>query len=186
MDQEAMENDPLTVFLADARGKELECTIEYSFTHDNQNYLVLLPKDIPVEIFVWQTSGDREDLVALEDDSLIDELFGLAKSVLSEQNLKLKRTGITLTVEGEIPEIEEEEEEEEVDLSTESFQLLASFYYGEDEYEISTPLDPLFLLAKMDGKGKAQELSASDLKSIEHLLPEIEQNLEEQILNTLD
>ncbi|MDJ1176772.1 DUF3727 domain-containing protein [Roseofilum capinflatum] len=186
MDQEAMENDPLTVFLADAKGKELECTIEYSFTHENENYLVLLPKDTPVEIFVWQTSGDQEDLVAVEDESAIDELFSLAKAVLSEQNLKLKPTGITLTVEGEIPDLEEEDDDEEIDSNVESFQLLASFYFGEHEYEISTPLDPLFLLAKMNDNGKAQELSASDLKSIEHLLPEIEQNLEEQILNALD
>jgi hypothetical protein len=183
MDQEAMENDPLTVLLSDAEGKELECSIEYSFTHDRENYLVLLPKDTPVEIFVWQSAGDEEELVPVEDESLIDELFDLAKAVLSEQNLKLKRTGITLTVEGDIPDLEEEEDDEDIDSDMESFQLLASFYFGDDEYEISTPLDPLFLLAKQEEPGKAKELSESELKKIEHLLPEIEQNLEEQLLD---
>ncbi|HBR00640.1 MULTISPECIES: DUF3727 domain-containing protein [unclassified Roseofilum] len=181
MAQEAMENDPLTVFLTDSGGQELECTIEYSFTHENENYFVLLPKDTPVEIFVWQTSGEEEDLVPVEDPSMIDELFNLAKAVLSEQNLQLKRTGITLTVEGDIPDLEEEDDED-IDGDLESFQLLASFYFGEDEYEISTPLDPLFLLGKMADHGKATELSESELKKIEHLLPEIEQTLEEELL----
>jgi len=183
MDREAMENDPLTIFLTDSKGKELECTIEYSFTHDNENYFVLLPKDIPVEIFTWQASGDSEELVPVEQESLSDELFDLAQAILSEQNLKLKRTGITLTAEGDIPDLIEEEEDDDINSHLESFQLLASFNFGEDEYEISTPLDPLFLLGRQDEKGKAQELSEQDLKKIEHLLPEIEQSLEEQLLD---
>ncbi|MDJ1168305.1 DUF3727 domain-containing protein [Roseofilum sp. BLCC_M154] len=183
MDREVMDNDPLTVLLSDAEGKELECTIEYSFPYDRENYFVLLPKDTPVEIFVWQNAGDEEELVPVEDESLIDELFDLAKAVLSEQNLKLKRTGITLTVEGDIPDLEEEDDDEDMDSDLESFQLLASFYFGDDEYEISTPLDPLFLLAKQEEPGKAKELSESELKKIEHLLPEIEQKLEEQLLD---
>ncbi len=185
MDRETMENDTVIVFLKDAAGRELECSVEYSFTHEEEDYLVLLPKDTPVEIFVWKVSGDEEELVPLEENSQIDEeLFELAKAVLAEQNLTLKRTGVTLTVEGEIPEMDEEDEEMEEDL--EPFQLLATFYFGGEEYEVSTPLDPLFLLARMTAPGQAKELSAEELKKIEHLLPKIEQELERQFLDPLE
>ena len=48
------------------------------------NFLLLLPVDLPIEIFVWQSDedaeeGDEEILVDVEDDD-IDDLFPSARS----------------------------------------------------------------------------------------------------------
>ena len=92
----------------------LTCSIEHSLELEGQEYVLLLPIDSPVEIFAWQAEGDDEEAVPVEDED-VDPLFSIAKAVLEEQNLTLKRTAITLTVEGDLPDLSSEDIGEDED-----------------------------------------------------------------------
>ena len=139
-----------SVTLTDEVGRSLACYIERSLFVEDQEYVLLLPVDSAIEIFAWQTDGEEEEAIPVEEDETIDQIFATAEAVLAEQNLILKRTAFALTVAGELPPVEESElftlemmEEEGADLEPEQLQLLASFYNEEQEYAIYTPLDPL-------------------------------------------
>lgn len=172
--------DAPTVVLTDETGQSLNCYIEHSIDIEGQEYVFLLPIDSPVEIFAWQEEGDEEEAIPVEDDAEIERIFPIARAVLQEQNLELKRTAVTLTVEGDLPELNEEELEvaDEGDSGEhEELQLLASFYDEEQEYAIYAPLDPFFILAKMDADGQPKLLSPEELSKIEPMLPMIEDQL---------
>ncbi|MCD8487405.1 DUF3727 domain-containing protein [Kamptonema cortianum] len=181
MDDDNLDVDTPTVTVIDEAGRQLVCYVEHSLEVDNQDYALLLPVDTPVEIFAWLE--DREAPTPVDSDEEIDRLFDLAKAVLAEQNLTLKRTAVTLTVVGEIPDLDlEEEEEEEIDNEDEEeFQSLASFYYDRQEYEIFAPLDPMFILARMNEDGEPELLSVEELQRLEPLLPQIEDQLFEAL-----
>lgn len=176
-----------SVTVTDEFGRALACYIEHSFELNNENYVLLLPVDTPVEIFAWAEDEDEEEPIPLEDPDEIDEIFETAKAVLEEQNLTLKRTAVTLTVSGELPEIEDDQEEPEDDEEDyEELQLLASFYHEEQEYAIYTPLDPFFILARLDENGKPQLLSDEELEKLEPMLPSLEGMLEEHLFNEMN
>ncbi|HEY9862019.1 MAG TPA: DUF3727 domain-containing protein [Candidatus Obscuribacterales bacterium] len=172
--------DAPTVVLTDDTGRSLNCYIEHSIDIEEQEYVFLLPIDSPVEIFAWQEEGDEEEAIPVEDEAEIERIFPIARAVLQEQNLELKRTAVTLTVEGDLPELNEEDVEvaDEGDSGEhEELQLLASFYDEEQEYAIYAPLDPFFILAKMDAEGQPKLLSPEELSKIEPMLPMIEDQL---------
>ncbi len=181
MDEDNIQLDGETVVLTDETGRTITCTIERFLEVDSQEYALLLPIDAPVEIFAWQ-SDDAEDEEALpvENDEDIDILFPIAKAVLEEQNLTLKRTAVVLTVEGDLPDLDEEEDyaltsasEEEV----EELQFLASFYHEKQEFAVYAPLDPCFILARMDKDNQPHLLSPEELKQLEPVLETIEEQL---------
>ncbi len=178
MDEE-MDMDAPSVTLTDEVGRALNCYIEHSLDVEGQEYVLLLPVDSPVEVFAWQEDAEDEEAVPVEDEDEIDKIFPIAKAVLAEQNLILKRTAVTLTVEGDLPEAEEEEELEndEDEEEQEELQLLASFYYEEQEYAIYAPLDPFFILARMDADGVPNLLSPEEFQKIEPMLPMLEDQL---------
>lgn len=167
-----------SVTLTDEGGRSLECYVERSLFVDEQEYVLLLPVDSAVEIFAWQSDGDEEEAIPVEEDAAIDQIFATAEAVLAEQNLILKRTAFALTVAGELPPVEETElftleiEEEGADLEPEQLQLLASFYYEDQEYAIYTPLDPLLFFARMNGAGNPQLLSPEEFRKVQPLLEE--------------
>ncbi len=172
--------DAPTVVLTDDTGRSLNCYIEHSIDIEEQEYVFLLPIDSPVEIFAWQEEGDEEEAIPVEDEAEIERIFPIARAVLQEQILELKRTAVTLTVEGDLPELNEEDVEvaDEGDSGEhEELQLLASFYDEEQEYAIYAPLDPFFILAKMDAEGQPKLLSPEELSKIEPMLPMIEDQL---------
>jgi hypothetical protein len=146
---------------------------------EGSEYLLLMPVDAPVEIVAWDDDEELADATLIEDDAEIDSIFSDAQAVLAEQNLVLKRTAFTLTVEGEIPSADEEEiltieiEEEDVDLEPEELQLLASFYHEEQEYGIYTPLDPLLFFARMNDAGQPELLSLEEIKKVQPLLNDL-------------
>lgn len=175
-----MDMDAPTVTLTDETGRTLLCYIEHSLEVEDQEYVLLLPVDFPVEIFAWQEDDDQEEeeAVLVEDDAELDRLFPIAKAVLAEQNLILKRSALTLTVEGELPDfVDDEDEEEEDDEEHEELQLLANFYEEEQEYTIYTPLDPFLIPARLNTKGEPVLLSPEEFEKIEPLLPMIEDQL---------
>ena len=168
-----------TVTLKDEAGRTLECYVERSLFVDDQEYLLLLPVDSAVEIFVWQGEEEEEEAIPLEDEAEIDQIFDTAEAVLAEQNLILKRTAFALTVAGELPSIEETEvftleveDEEGTELEPEQLQLLASFYYEEQEYAIYTPLDPLLFFARTNSSGQPVLLSPEEMRQVQPLLEE--------------
>jgi hypothetical protein len=170
-----------SVILTDEAGRSLSCYIEHSLEVEGREYLLLLPVDSPVEIVAWDETEDEDeaDATLIEDDDEIDAIFSDAQAVLAEQNLSLKRTAYTLTVEGELPAVEEDDiltieiEEDEVELEPEQFQLLASFYHEDQEYGIYTPLDPLLFFAQRNKSGQPELLSPEEFKRVQPLLEEL-------------
>lgn len=181
------DHDPTgSITLTDEKGRSLECYVEHSLTVDEQEYVLLLPVDSPIEIFAWEGDDENEEAVLVEfDDAIIDDLFATAQAVLAEQNLVLKQTAYALTVAGDLPPVEESElftleiEDEAADLEPEQLQLLANFYHDDQEYAIYTPLDPLLFFAKITKTGEPVLLSPEEFRKVQPLL-------EEQLFNEVE
>lgn len=176
--------DDSTIALRDGAGQTLLCQIEQTFEIDSHQYALLLPVDTPVEIFMWEeeAGGEEESLVDI-DDSQIDTLFPTARAVLAERDLMLQRTAVTLTVTGDIPELQDEdcftleiddEDADEADVIGEEFQTLVSFFHHDVEYTICTPVDPLLLFAKITANGSGQIIPPEEF---ERLRPYIESTI---------
>ncbi|WP_250121968.1 DUF3727 domain-containing protein [Chroococcidiopsis sp. CCMEE 29] len=167
-----------SVTLTDETGRSLTCYKERSLFVEDQEYVLLLPVDSAIEIFAWQSDGEEEEAIPVEDEATIDKIFGTAEAVLAEQNLILKRTAFALTVAGELPPVEDTElftleiEDDEATLEPEQLQLLASFYYEDQEYAIYTPLDPLLFFARMNSSGEPELLSPEEFRKVQPLLEE--------------
>jgi hypothetical protein len=184
MDETTEMYDAPTVTIKDDQGRTLDCYVEQNLELDNQDFVLLLPVDAPVEIFAWREDGEEEEAVLVEDAEEINAIFLTAKAVLEELNLTLKKTTVVLTVEGDLPDFEEEDLEEEDEAfgdEQEELQLLATFYHNDQEYAIYTPLDPYFILARLDEKGVPHLLSPEELKRLEPLLPMIEDQLFDEL-----
>jgi hypothetical protein len=181
-----------SVILHDEFGRSLSCYVEHSFELNGQDYVLLMPVESPVEIFTWQAEDEDEEPIPVDDDR-VDRIFETAKAVLAEQNLTLKRTAIVLTVAGELPDFSEEDwndEEAEPPADAredyEELQWLASFYDEEEEYAIYTPLDPVFILARVNDAGEPELLSQEELDELEPLLPSLEGMLEDRLFDESD
>jgi len=185
MEEEELEMEMEMVTLTDDVGRTIACTIEHSLEVEGQEYVVLLPVDAPVEIVAWQEDGEEEEAVPVEDEDDIEVLFPIAKVVLEEQNLTLKRTAVILTVEGDLPDLPEDDDLEglESDIGEEEeLQFLASFYYEEQEFGVYAPLEPFLILARMDAQNQPQLLSPEEFEKLEPMLPMIEEHLIDQQL----
>ncbi|MBD2181739.1 DUF3727 domain-containing protein [Planktothrix sp. FACHB-1355] len=167
------------VILKDEAGRELACYIERFLEVEGKEYVLLLPVDSPVEIFAWNEDFEDEEAATLiEDDESINKIFPTAQAVLAEQDLVLKHTAFSLTVAGELPEVDEEEiltleiEDEISQQQPEELQFLASFYHEEQEYAIYTPLDPLLFFGRLTQGGKAELLSPEEFQRVQPMLEE--------------
>lgn len=167
--------DESAVVLTDDAGRFLPCQVEQSFQLNGREYLLLLPIDAPIEIFVWQQDDEDDDDVLMDvEDENIDQIFLTAKAVLAEQNLTLQRTAITLTAAGELPDAEEENcitlELDEFDEAgnpvTEEFQILATCFYEDEEYTLCTPLDPLLIFANRNSSGSLEVVTPEEFQAI--------------------
>jgi hypothetical protein len=171
-------SDETSVTLTDEFGRSLTCNIEHSMDVEGQEYALLLPIDSPVEIFTWHGDDADESAIPVEDEAEIDKIFDTARVVLQEQNLTLRRTAVTLTVIGELPDFPEEDLAPDADSDEESefeeLMWLTSFYHEEQEYAIYTPLDPFFILARINDDGKPELLSEEEFQKLEPLLPMLE------------
>lgn len=168
-----------SLILTDELKRTLECYIEHTLSVEGEKYVLLLPVDAPIEIFAWQVDGDEEEAVLVEDDDMIEAIFGTAQAVLSEQNLILKNTAYALTVAGELP-VEDDEsklftleiEDEENGLEPEQLMEIATFYHDDQEYAIYTPLDPLLFFARITKTGEPELLSPEEFRKFQPLLEE--------------
>ena len=98
-----------------------------------------------------------------------------AEAVLQEHDLKLIRSAVTLTVSGELDEpIYDELEDDEINEESETYELLVNFNLLNDEYGLYVPLDPFFIVGKLD---ENQALLIED-EEFDRIQPLIEDELE--------
>jgi hypothetical protein len=185
-----MEDEEPTLTLSDETGRSLSCYIELMLEHDGKEYALVQPVDYPVEVFAWEGEEDSEDatLVGVEDAELA-KIFDTAKAVLGEQNLKLKHTALCLTVEGELPDVDEDEVltleiDQDGQVEEEDFQpLTMSFFHEEREYAIYTPLNPVMFVARLQPGKPPTLISPEEFKVLQ---PLIDQQLEDQMFEDMD
>lgn len=154
------------VTLTDDEERTLLCYVEKSMEVEGTEYLLLLPVNLPIEVFVWQSidedgEEDGEEILADVEDEEIDDLFPSARAVLAELDLLLERSAHTLTAAGDLPEAEEEdcfslEMDGEDGQGTEEFQMLATFFHEGSQYTLCTPLDPLMFFASRQAGGAVE------------------------------
>ncbi|MGC1307693.1 MAG: DUF3727 domain-containing protein [Phormidesmis sp.] len=175
------------VTLTDEDGRSLQCYVEKTMVVEDTEFLLLLPVDLPIEIFVWQSDEDNADeevLVDVEDDD-IEALFPSARAVLAELDLLLARSAHTLTAEGDLPEADEEDcflletggdDEEPI---TEEFQTLATFFHEGAQYTLCTPLDPLLFFARREPDGSVTLVEPEEFQKMRS-------QLEDKLFDVLD
>lgn len=180
------------VMLTDEDDRQLACYVEKSIDVDGAEFLLLLPVNLPIEIFVWEADDDDSDgddaaeVLVDVDEEEIENLFPTARAVLAELNLLLERSAHTLTAEGDLPEADEEDcfsldvsEEDDEHPITEEFQMLATFFYEESQYTLCTPLEPLLFFAKRDADGAIELVEPEDFHRMRS-------QLEDKLFDVLD
>ncbi len=173
--------NPEVVVLADESGRSLPCYVEHSIDIDDQEYVLLMPVNIPIEIFAWDEGDDEDETLLDIPDEELDEVFPTARAVLAEQDMTLERTALTLTATGELPQPDDESlitldlgEDDEDDMAPEQLQLLSDFYYKEQKYSICTPTDPLLIFARVKENGEPELLSPEEFQTMR---PQLEDKL---------
>lgn len=167
-----MEDVP-TLLVQDDAGRTLLCDLEHLVPIDGQEYALLMPIDTPVSLFAWDGEDEDEPPRLVEEEEEIEAVWPTASAVLQEQNLTLIRSAVTLTVEGELPDLEDEEDEaesfDEEGEVEEEFIHLVSFYHEEQEYSFFVPLEPIYVVAKLVD-GEAKLLAPEEFEAIEERL----------------
>ena len=145
-----------TLLVKDSHGSDLLCFLEEIVPLEGKEYALLTPVDTPVSLFQLIDDQDPKLIETIEKNEPILEV---ADVVLQEHDLRLVRSAITLTVSGELDEPEPEEiEEEDIDDESETYELLVNFRVDNNEYGLYIPLDPFFIVGKLeDGEVKLVE-----------------------------
>ena len=145
-----------TLLIKDSQGSDLLCFLEQVVPLEDNEYALLTPVDTPVSLFQLIEDQDPKLIETIEKNEPILEV---ADVVLQEHDLRLVRSAITLTVSGELEEPEPEEiEEGELDDESETYELLVNFRVDNNEYGLYIPLDPFFIVGKLeDGEVKIVE-----------------------------
>ena len=145
-----------TLLVKDSQGSDLLCFLEQVVPLEGNEYALLTPVDTPVSLFQLIADQDPKLIETIEKNEPILEV---ADVVLQEHDLRLVRSAITLTVSGELDEPEPEEiEEEDIDDESETYELLVNFRVESNEYGLYIPLDPFFIVGKLeDGEVKLVE-----------------------------
>ena len=145
-----------TLLVKDSQGSDLLCFLEQVVPLEGNEYALLTPVDTPVSLFQLIDDQDPKLIETIEKNEPILEV---ADIVLQEHDLRLVRSAITLTVSGELDEPEPEEiEEEDIDDESETYELLVNFRVESNEYGLYIPLDPFFIVGKLeDGEVKLVE-----------------------------
>ncbi|WP_269624673.1 DUF3727 domain-containing protein [Prochlorococcus marinus] len=145
-----------TLLVKDSQGSDLLCFLEQVVPLEGNEYALLTPVDTPVSLFQLVDDQDPKLIETIEKNEPILEV---ADVVLQEHDLRLVRSAITLTVSGELDEPEPEEiEEEDIDDESETYELLVNFRVDNNEYGLYIPLDPFFIVGKLeDGEVKLVE-----------------------------
>ena len=140
-----------TIILNDSNGNELFCYLEQLVNIEGKEYALLTPVDTPVSLF---RINDKDEPELIEKIEKNEQILKNADAVLQEHDLRLIRSAVTLTVSGELEEpIYDELEEDNLDDDSETYELLVNFNLLEQEYGLYIPLDPFFIVGKLQEKG---------------------------------
>ena len=166
-----------TLLVKDSQGSDLLCFLEQVVPLEGNEYALLTPVDTPVSLFQLIDDQDPKLIETIEKNEPILEV---ADVVLQEHDLRLVRSAITLTVSGELDEPEPEEiEEEDIDDESETYELLVNFRVDNNEYGLYIPLDPFFIVGKLEG-GEVKLVEGEEFDKIQS---GIEAELEERGLS---
>ena len=166
-----------TLLVKDSQGSDLLCFLEQVVPLEDNEYALLTPVDTPVSLFQLIDDQDPKLIETIEKNEPILEV---ADVVLQEHDLRLVRSAITLTVSGELDEPEPEEiEEEDIDDESETYELLVNFRVDNNEYGLYIPLDPFFIVGKLDN-GEVKLVEGEEFDKIQS---GIEAELEERGLS---
>ena len=140
-----------TLILNDSNGNEIFCYLEQIVKVEEKEYALLTPVDTPVSLFKINEKDEPELIDKIEKN---EQVLNNADAVLQEHDLKLIRSAVTLTVSGELEEpIYDELEEDGLNDESETYELLVNFNLLEQEYGLYIPLDPFFIVGKLQGQG---------------------------------
>ena len=163
-----------TLLVKDSQGSDLLCFLEQVVPLEGNEYALLTPVDTPVSLFQLIDDQDPKLIDTIEKNEPILEV---ADVVLQEHDLRLVRSAITLTVSGELDEPEPEEiEEEDIDDESETYELLVNFRVDNNEYGLYIPLDPFFIVGKLEN-GEVKLVEGEEFDKIQS---GIEAELEER------
>ena len=172
--------DVPTVLVKDSQGLQLLCFLEQLIPLDGHDYALLTPVDTPVCLVRIAADEVGEDEVIEELDGA-EAILSVADVVLQEHDLTLVRSAVTLTVSGELDEpdldeLEDELEGEDDEDDSDLYEMLIQFRSGDQEYGLYIPLDPFFVVARLeDGVGVLVED-----EEFERIQPRIEAELDER------
>ena len=171
--------DVPTVLVRDGEGRQLLCFLEQLIPLDGNDYGLLTPVDTPVCLVRIAEDDDGEDEVIEELDGA-EPILSVAEVVLQEHDLTLVRSAVTLTVSGELEEPDPDELEDELegddDEDSDLYEMLIQFRAEGQEYGLFIPLDPFFVVARMEnGEGVLVEG-----EEFERVQPRIEAELDER------
>jgi hypothetical protein len=98
--------------------------------------------------------------------------------VLQEHDLTLVRSAVSLTVSGELDEPDPEalDDDEDADDDSETYELLVSFMADDQEYGLYIPLDPFFVVARIQGDNAV----VVEGEEFDRVQPRIEAELDER------
>ena len=167
--------DVPTIVVRDRSGRELLCYLEQLIPLDGRDYGLLTPVDTPVCLFRLQEEDDPELIETLKAS---EPILGVADVVLQEHDLTLVRSAVTLTVSGELdePDPEDLDPEEAGDDESETYELLVGFMVDDQEYGLYIPLDPFFVVARLEGD-RAELVEGEEFDRVQ---PRIEAELGER------
>ena len=166
--------DVPTVLVRDQKDRQLLCFLEQLIPLDGHDYVLLTPVDTPVCLFRLDEEADPEPIDSVDAG---EPVLSVADVVLQEHDLTLVRSAVTLTVSGELDEPEPEDlDDEDADAESETYELLVSFLVHDQEYGLYIPLDPFFVVARMQGN----EAVLVEGEEFERVQPRIEAELEER------
>ena len=167
--------DVPTVLVSDSQGRQLLCFLEQLIPLDGHDYALLTPVDTPVCLFRLDDDADPEPIDTVEAS---EPILSVADVVLQEHDLTLVRSAVTLTVSGELdePEPDELDDDDEADDDTETYELLVSFLVDGQDYGLYIPLDPFFVVARMQG-GAAVLVEGEEFERVQ---PRIEAELDDR------
>jgi hypothetical protein len=165
-----------TVVVRDAGGRQLLCFLEQLIPLDGSDYALLTPVDTPVCLFRLSDGDSEPELIDTVDAT--EPILSVADVVLQEHDLTLVRSAVTLTVSGELdePDADELDDEDDEDDDSETYELLVSFLVDEQEYGLYIPLDPFFVVARMQGN----EAVLVEGEEFERVQPRIEAELDDR------
>ena len=166
-----------TLLVKDSQGSDLLCFLEQVVPLEGNEYALLTPVDTPVSLFELVDDQDPKLIETIEKNEPILEV---ADVVLQEHDLRLVRSAITLTVSGELDEPEPEEiEEDDIDEESETYELLVNFRVDNNEYGLYIPLDPFFIVGKLENG----EVKLVEGEEFDRIQSGIEAELEEKGLS---